>query len=245
MRVYIGWDESDDKAFGVAVDSLRKHASIKVEVIPIYDTMLRERGLYKRKTYLIDGQKYDRFDGKAYSTRFSFARFGSILLERENGTGEDWILYTDPDVLWRADIAELLEIAHQEDGYAVMCVHHNHQPVEIVKLVDQIQTTYPRKNWSSVMLIRPSLCRGMTIQALNTWRGAQLHALEFVENAYIGSLPEEWNWLVGVSPTIDPSPQKKIVPKLVHFTLGTADMPGRSNDDYAAEWLAWSGAYNR
>ena len=236
MRYYIGWDSVDQVAYNVAVASLRKHASIDVTVIPIWDDMLRERGLYSRTHEVIDSQKYDTSDGKAFSTAFSFARFGVILIELAEGDGDEWVLFTDPDVLWRGDIAELM--ARADDRYAVMCVQHNHKPREDTKMLGKIQTTYRRKNWSSMMLIKPARCRGLTLEALNTWRGSMLHALEFVRNSEIGEISEKWNWLVGISPTCSEPPDWRHQ-KLIHFTLGTPDMPGRATAEWAAEWRSY------
>ena len=56
------------------------------------------------------------------------------------------------------DIAELWAL--RDDRYAVMCVQHNHVPKEETKFLDEIQTKYAYKNWSSVMLlIAPSAPR--------------------------------------------------------------------------------------
>jgi hypothetical protein len=48
----------------------------------------------------------------------------------------------------------------------------------------------------------------------------------------IGALSGEWNHLIGYD---KPSPKTK----LAHFTLGTPDIPGHENDEFADEWLAY------
>ena len=48
LRFYIGWDSREDIAFQVARQSLERHASIPVEVIPIKVNELVDKGLYTR-----------------------------------------------------------------------------------------------------------------------------------------------------------------------------------------------------
>jgi hypothetical protein len=235
MRVYIGWDWRDDTAYRVAARSLKRHASVPVEIVPLVESEIRKAGIFRRTYHTRHDpetntlQKIDDIDGKPFSTEFSFTRFAVPLLEGM-GSGSDWVLFTDPDVLWRADIAEL--IAAIDPDAAVCCVKHRHDPVETHKMDGVLQTRYPRKNWSSVMAIQPDRCPRMTVELLNTAKGSYLHALGWVDDRMIGSLPEEWNWLAGhSSPAIDP--------KLVHFTEGTPDMEGHGAQPCADEWRSY------
>ena len=40
-----------------------------------------------------------------------------------------------------------------DNNYGVMCAQHDYTPKETVKMDGQLQHIYPRKNWSSMMLI--------------------------------------------------------------------------------------------
>lgn len=225
LRVYIGWDGRDVFAYEVCRRSLQALASIPVEIFALKDWELRRRGLYWR-TCRIDqiGQRWDDRDGKPFSTDFSFTRFIVPILE---DYGDDWVVFMDPDMLVRADIAELLQL--HDDTKAVMCVKHDHEPEEGEKMGGLRQTVYKRKNWSSLMLLKPSKCRGLTKYAVNNQSGQWLHALCWASEDEIGTLPEAWNWLEGwSSPEIDP--------KIVHFTRGTPDMEGTEDAQYADEW---------
>jgi hypothetical protein len=224
LRVYMGYDVRDVVAYEVCRASLLRHASIPVEVIPLKDHELRAAGIYWR-SYRVDerGQRWDDRDGKPFSTDFSFARFCVPLLE---GESNDWVLFQDPDMLWRADVAELLKLA--DDRFALMCVQHDHRPPETDKMAGLLQTVYKRKNWSSLMLMKPQGCRSLSRYHINNQTGSWLHSLVWLEDDVIGALPEKWNWLDGWSdPTVDPA--------VVHFTRGTPDLIG---DDmpYAQEW---------
>lgn len=240
FRVYVGYDLVDDKAFQVCKQSLLEHATIPVEVIPIWDRPLREKEIYWRPYRVsngtendeINGQMYDEYDGKPFSSAFSFARFAVPIVENYS---DDLVMFMDPDMLWRGDIADLLDDSYV--GKGVWCVQHDHNPTEgELKMYGCVQTQYYRKNWSSLMLMRPSMCKRMTPYRLNYWKGSQLHGLEWLNEDEIGSLDERWNWLEGwSSPDIDP--------KIVHFTRGTPDMKGHEDVPYAREWwMAYAGA---
>lgn len=230
MKVFIGWDWRDETAYRICKASLEARASIPVTVEKLHDYGLRKAGVYWREHWVDrDGQMWDARDGKPFSTMFSFARFGiPPLLDY----ADEWVMFMDADMLWRADIAELVALI--EPGKAVMCVQHDHRPPESKKMDGVRQQLYPRKNWSSVMLLNPSRCRGLTKYELNNATGSYLHALLWVPESDIGALPEEWNWLCGWSPP-------KVDPKIVHFTRGTPDMAGHEGEPYADEWRSYEG----
>lgn len=224
MRVYVGHDPRDELAFRACVASLRKHSSISLDIYPLYDHQLRRRGLYDRPYRVTEtGQMIDTRDGRPFSTLFSFTRFLVPLIDR----GDDWVLFCDADFLWRKDVAKLLALA--DDTKAVMCVKHDHRPPEMVKMDGVAQAKYPRKNWSSLMLMRPKKC-GVTREMVNFNSGSYLHGLYWQDDEGIGALPEEWNWLEGWSSTAVP-------PAAVHYTRGTPDMLG-DKLPYADDWRA-------
>jgi hypothetical protein len=157
------------------------------------------------------------------STEFALTRFLVPALCRA-----EWAVFCDCDFLWRTDIDELLALA--DPRYAVMVVQHDYTPVEQFKMDGQIQLTYPRKNWSSLVLwncLHPA--HSVLPELVNTWTGRRLHGFEWLDDKLIGALPEAWNWLEGhSSPALDP--------KAVHFTRGTPDLPGYEQVPYAGEW---------
>ncbi len=63
---------------------------------------------------------------------------------------QGWALFCDCDFLWLGDVAELLKFA--DATKALHCVQHDYRPTETTKMDGQVQTVYPRKNWSSLML---------------------------------------------------------------------------------------------
>jgi hypothetical protein len=159
------------------------------------------------------------------STEFAISRFLVPHLAEDG-----WALFVDCDVLARVNVEELFDLA-AESGKAVMCVKHKHRPPPGVKMDGQAQTVYARKNWSSVMLfhVKHPANRSLTVDAINTLPGRDLHRFCWLDDSEIGELGPEWNWLVGhSSPDIDP--------KIVHFTDGIPSFRGYESQPYADHW---------
>ena len=98
-----------------------------------------------------------------------------------------------------------------------------------------MQTVYPRKNWSSLMLFdcgHPAT-RSLTAEVVNRENGAYLHRFKWAPDEAIGALPTEWNWLEGwnAKPELG-------LPNAVHFTRGGPWFADYCNVDYADLWRA-------
>ena len=98
-------------------------------------------------------------------------------------------------------------------------------------MLNQVQTKYPRKNWSSLMLFNNERCRALTLDYVNSAPGLELHRFTWVDDRLIGSLPLEWNWLVGEY-------DQRSDAKIVHFTIGGPWFDKYRDSHYAAEWFA-------
>lgn len=212
MRVYIGHDPREEAAYQAAVKSLAK-VSPQAVVTPLKLDKLAACGLLRRPMDT-RGIMYDLPSNAYCSTEFAISRF---LVPHLAQTG--WALFTDCDVVFLSDIAELFEQADPDK--AVMVVKHPPQKDEGSKMDGQAQARYPRKNWSSVVLWNcdhPANKR-LSLQDVNERPGRDLHAFYWLADSEIGSLTPDWNWLVGVQ-------EKPLFPKIAHFTLGC---PGLSN----------------
>lgn len=224
MRVYIGWDPREQQAYDVAEKSLRKHASVPVDVVPLRLQTLREQMMIWRRFEERDGKLYDCISHAFCSTEFAISRFYVPLL-----THSGWSLFVDSDVVFLDDVAKLFALA--DDRYAAMCVQHPPQEESGTKMDGQVQQTYPRKNWTSVVLWNASHAanRCLHLGVLNNTPGRDLHRFCWLNDEYVGALPAEWNWLVGVQ-------EKPAKPAIAHFTLGTPDMIGDDNCPFAEIW---------
>jgi len=234
IKVFIGTDPKDTKAYGVLVDSILSNTKEQVEFIPVKDHELRWKKYYWR-SYRVDenGQMWDDRDGKPFSTAFSFTRFCTPML---NNYKDERVIFMDPDMMFRGDIGELMDWAPNDK--AISCVQHSHVPSEDHKMGGLLQTLYARKNWSSLMVMNTAKCKLLNTYNVNNRPGSWLHALAFLPDEQIGSLPEAWNWLEGWS---NPS----IAPLNVHFTRGTPDMPKCEDVAYADEWRVYANQHHR
>ena len=242
--IYVGYDPREDSAYRVLKFSALKYASGPLNIYPIRQDKLRRMGLYRRAWMLgssslprpksdEDIWHRDLFDGKHFSTDFSFSRFLVPVLNRLEG----WALFMDCDMYFRSDPLELFR-QFDDPSFAIYCVKHDYAPAEPIKMYGNPQTRYPKKNWSSFVLWNCShkAHEFLTVDDVNTKSGTWLHNFMWIEDKDIGSLPESWNWLDGHSP-------ENLTAKNVHFTRGgpwfrgQAWEPLRDQDElYAQEW---------
>lgn len=224
--VYIGYDPRELDAFLVARHSLRRHSPF-VDVRGLIMRDMEAYGHYTRKHSRQNGSLYDHISRAAMSTEFAITRFLTYQLAKNEGA--DWALFMDCDMLVREDIEELFRLA--DPKYAVMCVKHDADKQKSgIKMDCQQQVSYPRKNWSSVMLINcnhPSNEK-LTHELINTKPGRDLHGFCWLEEHEIGELPHTWNHLVGVDTYSGYA-------DILHYTLGVPSMIN-SRGEEADEW---------
>ena len=226
LPIFIGHDGREPEATQVCIRSLLDHATRPLHITRLREPALRHIGLYHRTWHLRDGRKHDDLDGKPFSTEFSFTRFLVPSLMQHEG----WALFCDADFLFLSDVAELFRDANA--NCAVMVVKHRPLPETGVKMDNQLQQPYFRKNWSSLILFNcehPSNQR-LTPAVVSQESGQWLHAFSWLEDSEIGTLSADWNYLAGV----DPLPERD--PLAVHFTLGIPTMQGHEHHPYAEDW---------
>jgi len=212
MRVFIGYDPRETVAYNVLAYSVLSRSSRPVAIAPIALGQLQ--GILTRERHPLQ------------STDFSFSRFLTPYLSNYEG----WSVFMDCDMLMLDDLAALWNL--QDDRYAVQVVKHDHRPKEARKFLDQPQTNYAKKNWSSVMLFNNARCRALAPEHVNRASGLELHQFRWLESDdLIGELPHRWNHLVGYDP---PAPDVS----LVHFTLGGPYFPEYADCEYADAWRA-------
>ena len=212
IKVFIGYDSRDAAAYSVLAHSIHARASVPVAVVPV---MLSElKGVLTRERHPLQ------------STDFSFSRFLTPFLSDYQG----WSIFMDCDMLVLDDIEKLYAL--RDERYAVMVVKHDHVPKETRKFLDQPQTAYQKKNWSSVMLFNNAQCRALTPDYVNTASGLELHQFKWLANdELIGEIPARWNHLVGYN-----APNRDV--SLVHYTLGGPYFQEYRDCEYADEWRA-------
>ena len=200
IPIFIGYDPRERAATNVLIDSLYRHSSRPLAISPIVTPQLAE--------------VFQREHDPKQSTAFSFTRFLVPWLMGYQG----WAIFMDCDMLCRGDISELWAL--RDDRYAVLCVQHDHRPNESAKFLGEVQSAYPKKNWSSLMLLNCARCTALTPDYVNTASGLQLHRFDWLDGDHqIGALPDRWNHLVDVQPA-PRQPAAEGGPTLLHWTLG-------------------------
>lgn len=137
-------------------------------------------------------------------TDFTHTRFLVPYLSNYEG----WSLFLDADMLCLDDISKIFEMA--DDKYAVM-VCKNERKFE----------------WPSFMLFNNAKCKNLTPEFVEQNNCLKM---DWVKEEEIGSLPLEWNHLVGYD-------QPRNDPKLIHYTQGIPNMPETINDEHSDKWL--------
>lgn len=213
IRIFVGFDSRETVAYHVLSHSILSRASQPVEIAPLMLSQLKE--VFWRESHPLQ------------STDFSFSRF---LVPHLCGY-EGWALFCDCDMLMLDDVANLWNA--KDESYAVQVVKHDHKPSEQKKFLDQPQSQYEKKNWSSVILFNTAKCKALTVDYVNSASGLELHQFKWLENdSLIGELPPQWNHLVDYDPTV---PSDEV--SFLHFTEGGPYFEDYKNCSYADLWF--------
>jgi len=224
--LYIGFDPREAAAFAVARASAKRHLPRHYHVRGIVLDEMRAQGLYTRPTNRQNGRLFDEISEHPMATEFAISRFLTPILAKEG-----LAMFTDCDMLFRANLVPAFEYAAAHPEKALFCVKHIHEPEPGIKMDNQVQSRYARKNWSSVMIFNceHKSNQNLTVDLINEVPGRDLHRFMWLKDHEIGELPVEYNYLVGHSQCYES-------PKIVHFTDGIPSMSGYENVEFADEW---------
>lgn len=210
MNITIGYDRNNRIPAYVLSESIMQHSSIPVTFTFLHRDMLGELS-----------RPVEEHD----STEFSNNRFLTPHLSDYKG----WSLFLDNDMIVQSDIKELFDYA--DDKYAVMCVKHNQVCKSNTKFLGKKQYQYKFKNWTSMMLFNNERCTMLTPEYVKTANGLDLHQFKWIDHSMIGSLPLEWNYLVGnENQTVN-------TPKLIHYTEGGPWFDDTKDCAFAEKWV--------
>ena len=209
IPIFVGYDPREAVTFHVCVNSIIRHASQPVQIIPIALNLFSD---------------YDETHSDG-SNQFVYTRFLVPHLMSFDG----WAIYIDGDMVVRDDIVKLWDMKQYDKD--VMVVKHDYKTIMQHKYMGAKNEDYPRKNWSSVILwncnafpnriLKPDFVQYQT--------GAFLHRFSWLEDHRIGELPRDWNWLpdeLGENPDA----------KLLHYTLGAPCFYEYADTVQADQW---------
>lgn len=188
LRIFIGFDSRFPEPADVLRHSLHKHSSIPLDIRYL---KLDELGLRREHDPLA-------------STEFTYSRFLVPHLCDFEGKA----IFMDNDMLCFGDMAELDQL--EMDDLALRVVKHEYNPTATTKMYGCPQTTYPRKNWSSLMIMN---CERLTLwskEVVETQTGAYLHRFQDIPDEQIGEIPNTWNQLDAMDENTN----------LIHYTSG-------------------------
>jgi lipopolysaccharide biosynthesis glycosyltransferase len=205
LRIFIGWDSRFPEPADVLRFSLLKHSSIPLDIC-----------------YLKLGDlELDRAHDPLASTEFTYSRFLVPHLCGYRGKA----IFMDNDMLCFGDVRELDEL--DMTPYALRVVKHDYQPTAQVKMYGCPQTSYPRKNWSSLMIMDCAKLRLWTKPLVETASGAYLHRFQDIPDELIGDIPNTWNTLDWMDDST----------KLIHYTGGGPWFEAYQNHPHADMWF--------
>jgi lipopolysaccharide biosynthesis glycosyltransferase len=175
IPIFIGYDPREAIAFHVCANSIIRHASRPVAIIPL-------------ALNLFDDYKETHTDG---SNQFIYSRF--LVPHLMNFQGH--AIFIDGDMIVRDDIIKLWDLRRLD--LDVQVVMHDYKTRMTEKYLGAKNENYPRKNWSSVILWNCNSFpnRKLTPEFIQKSTGAELHRFTWLQDERIGELPPEWNWL--------------------------------------------------
>ena len=209
IPIFIGYDPREAVAYHVCANSIIRHASRPVSIIPL------ALNLFKDYTET-------HTDG---SNQFIYSRF--LVPHLMDYTGH--AIFIDGDMIVRSDIAELWE--QRQKHYDVQVVKHNYETCMTEKYLGAKNENYPRKNWSSVIIwnCESTANKRLTPEFVQQSTGAELHRFTWIRDEQIGDLPAEWNWLPDeYGPNLNAD--------LLHYTLGAPCFHDFATTPMADEW---------
>ena len=209
IPIFIGYDPREAIAFHTCANSIIRHATQPVQIIPLALNLFKD-------------YKETHTDG---SNQFIYSRFLVPHLMAFDG----WAIFIDGDMIVRDDIVKLWELKNPYND--VMVVKHDYKTKMPVKYLGAKNEDYPRKNWSSVILWNCNSFpnRRLTPEFVQRSTGSELHRFSWIDNERLGELPIEWNWLpdeFGENPDA----------KLLHYTLGAPCFHEFANTPQGGEW---------
>lgn len=233
LPIFIGYDSREAVCSDVLSHSITKRTSSDVKINYLKHRELRKKGIFTRP-WLVEsdtGNWKDLLDNKQFSTEFSHTRFLVPALMNYKG----WALFLDSDMVCLSDIQKLFNLC--DDRYAVMCVKHIHKvKAGDIKMDGRQQLSYFRKNWSSFVLFNcgHKSNKSLTPEKVNFMKGSDLHAFSWLHESEIGTLPNTYNYIIGVSQKI---PHGKM-PDVIHYTEGGPWFDEYKEIPYGGTWTS-------
>jgi len=208
MKIYIGHDSRFPQATRVCRKSIEDYREHEIK--------------YLDKKSLTRVGVYGREDISGESTEFSFTRFYVPMLCHYKGIA----MFCDNDFLWKCDPTEMIKYLGDK---TIAVVKHKDMDIKQTKMSGVVNKSYPRKNWSSLIIYNCSKLRHLTKAYLDSSQASDLHELRWVDDNEIAEIPKSYNHLVGYY-------KKHNRIKALHYTLGGPWFDDYKNGEFSEEW---------
>ena len=209
MRIFIGHDSRFPQATKVCRKSMQNYNN-NLDII------------FLEKDHLKKFNFYGREDIPGESTEFSFTRFYVPMVCNYDGIA----MFCDNDFLWKCDPTEMVKYLGDK---AIAVVKHEDMDIKQTKMDGINNKSYPRKNWSSLIIYNCSKLKHLTKAYLDSAQASELHELKWVEDNEIAEIPRSYNHLVGYY-------KKHNRIKAIHYTLGGPWFEEYKNGELSEEW---------
>lgn len=219
LNVFIGYDSSNygqELAYEVCKRSILKHTNKHVNFYKMIKSDMIKEGIFTRTD-------------KDGATEFTYTRFFVPYLSNYKG----YSLFCDSDFLWNCDINEIFE-NYKDPNKALSCVMHKYLNCnDKIKMDNQKQEWYPKKNWSSLILFNNEheSTKKLTLDNINIKSPKWLHRFEWAKDEEVLEIPKDYNYLV------DYYYDGNI--KALHYTDGGPWHPSFENVSYGDLWLEY------
>lgn len=176
LNIYIGYDSSHDNIIHEVCEK------------SIHDSIERSKSKgagadyfndFEIETKLLDISKikdYNR-DYANQSTEFTYSRFLIPYLENYEG----FSIFIDNDYIWKR--TPLPFFYFLDPDHAVACVQYDFEHHDSVKMGGEVNISYPKKLWSSMMIFNNGHedCKKLTPEVVNNQSGKYLHQFEWTD----------------------------------------------------------------
>ena len=209
VDIVVGFDQREAIAYHTFTQSVIENSTIPVRFLPLSINSLSD---YNEK----------HKDG---SNDFIYSRF--LVPHLMNFKG--WAIYADGDMVCLEDIKKLWDL--RDKNYAVQVAKHNYKTKIEEKYWGNKNESYPRKNWSSLILwnCEHEAHKILSPDFIEKQSGAFLHRFSWIKDKEIGELEKEWNWLA-----LEYEEKKDI--NLIHYTIGTPCFKEYSDKSLSSFW---------
>ena len=225
INVYIGWDSRFPICSDVLAYSICKNTNVPINIKIHFLKKYRIKQLYGIKI------KHDPLA----TTEFTYTRFLVPWINNYKGLA----IFMDNDMLCYGNIFKdlidklcsfdncLLD-TNLKNSPALWARKHLHQAHTDTKMYGVQQTRYPRKNWSSFMVMNCMKLRCWGPLEVAEANGKRLHRFEDIPDNEIEDIPKElgWNDLIHKSENC----------KLLHYTEGGPWYKNYKDCPHANEW---------